>query len=58
MCLLNLSSLSSNSGSYKDKIKHVVIMGEEERKKARLEALFGKERIVDRDAVDYLSQIS
>ena len=44
--------------NYKDKIKHVVIMGEEERKKARLEALFGKERIVDRDAVDYLSQIS
>ena len=44
--------------NYKDKIKHVVIMGEEERKKARLEALFGKERIVDHDAVDYLSQIS
>lgn len=44
--------------NYKDKIKHVVIMGEEERKKARLEALFGKERIIDQDAVDYLSQIS
>ena len=44
--------------NYRDKIKHVVIMGEEERKKARLEALFGKEKIVDQDAVDYLSQIS
>lgn len=44
--------------NYKDKIKHVVILGEEERKKARLEALFGKEKIVDKDAVDYLYQIS
>ncbi|MBO7094491.1 MAG: SIR2 family protein [Spirochaetia bacterium] len=41
--------------NYKDKIKHVVIMGEEERKKARLEALFGKERIVDCDAIEYIS---
>ena len=44
--------------NYKDKIKHVVIKGEEEHKQARLEALFGKDRIVERDAVDYLSQIS
>ena len=44
--------------NYKEKIKHVVIKGEEKLKQARLEALFGKELIVDRDAVDYLSQIS
>lgn len=41
--------------NFKDKIKHVVIKGEEEVKKSRLEALFGKERIIDQDGVDYLS---
>ena len=44
--------------NYKDKIKHVVIKGEEEYKQARLEALFGRDKIVEQDAVDYLSQIS
>ncbi|MBQ6904980.1 MAG: SIR2 family protein [Spirochaetia bacterium] len=44
--------------NYKDKIKHIVIKGEEVIRKSRLEALFGKERIVDQDAVDYLSHIS
>ena len=44
--------------NYRDKIRHVVIKGEGEYKRSRLEALFGKDRIVDQDAVDYLSQIS
>ena len=41
--------------NYKDKIKHVVVMGEEKARKARLESLFGKEKIVEQDAVAYLS---
>ncbi|MBO7430951.1 MAG: SIR2 family protein [Spirochaetia bacterium] len=41
--------------NFKDKIKHVVIKGEEEKKQSRLEALFGKERIVDQDAIEYIS---
>lgn len=41
--------------NFKDKIKHVVIKGEEETKRSRLEALFGKERIIDKDAIEYIS---
>ena len=44
--------------NFKDKIKHVVVKGEEKVKKSRLQELFGKEKIVDEDAVDYLSHIS
>ena len=50
--LLNLAFLLN----FKHKIKHVVIKGEEERKKSRLEDLFGKNKIVDQDAVEFISR--
>ena len=42
--------------NFKNKIKHVVIKGEEENKKARLEALFGKNKIVEQDAIEFISR--
>ena len=43
--------------NYKDKIKHVVIQGEDAVKRKRIEGLFGKEHIIDQDGVDYLSSV-
>lgn len=42
--------------NFRDKIKHVVVKGEEIVRKSRLETLFGKGKIVDTDAVEYICQ--